>query len=225
MAKRHKLTIALREHKAGPVRRAGGIPAVMYGNQEASRSVQVDAKAFGKTWRAAGTTSLINLELEQASYPALIRDVARHPLTGAIIHVDFYLVRLDQPIEANIPLVFTGVAPAVKEQGGVLVRNMAAVEVKALPQDLPHEITLDISALATFDTTLHVNDLIVPQGVTVLNAPEEVIALVQAPRTEEELAGLSAEVKEDVESVEGVKKEEKEPAEGAAEGSESAPAA
>lgn len=134
---------------------------------------------------------------------------------------------MDQKIKANVPLVVTGEASAVKDLGGVLVRPMDEVEVEALPQDLPQNISIDISALSSFDKIIHVKDLSVPKGVTVLAAPDDVLALVQEPKSQEELdAELASEIKEDVEAVEGVKDkpEETETPEGGAAPAEGADA-
>ncbi len=157
-------------------------------------------------------SSLLTLTVDGGSeHPVIVRDIQIHPLKGHITHIDFYQVRLDEEITAEIPLEFVGESPAVKDLGGTFVRNIDAVEVEALPQDLPHDIEVDISILDTFEKVIHVSDLKVPQGVKVMLEPGEVIALVQEPRTQEEIdAELAAATTEDVEAVEGVKKEETE---------------
>jgi len=217
MVQRQKLAALKRSNsKASVIRRQADIPAIMYGPGTDTEPVQVNSKAFKKVWQAAGTTTLIDLELAGDQIPVLIRDIQMHPLREEVLHIDLYRVRMDRPIEAWIPLSFTGVSPAVKDLGGVLVRNIDEVEIKALPQNLPHEIQVDISSLATFEKVIHIKDLKLPAGVEVFQEPDEVVALVQAPRTEAELEGLQSEIKEDVESVEGVKKEEPASVEGEA---------
>lgn len=199
----------VREQSAKDSRRQGLIPAVLYGHGLPSKSIEVDSKKFGKILRTAGFSSLVNLKLNDGGeHSVLIRDVVHHPLKDAIIHADFYQVRMDEKIEAQVPLHFVGEAPAVKDLGGVLIRNLDAVKVTALPADLPHNIEVDISALSGFDKVIRVSDMTAPEGVVIDHSAEEVVALVQEPRSEQELEQLSAEVKEDVEAVEGVKKEE-----------------
>ena len=197
-----------RTQSAAALRRTGAVPAIVYGHGVASRAIHVDNKTFRKIWQEVGMTSLMTLSINNEEIPVLIREIQMHPLREEVIHVDFYQVRMDETIEANVPLVFTGVAPAVKDLSGVLVKNLDEIELEALPQDLPHEITVDISSLTDFEKAIYVKDLHLPDRVTILTDSEHVVALVQPPRSEQELEQLSEEVKEDVESIEGIKKEE-----------------
>lgn len=193
------------------VRGRGQIPAVVYGHNLPSKSIAVDAKAFSKVWRAAGATSLINLAMaDKAEHTVLVRDIQHHPVKGNVIHVDFYQVRLDELIKAKVPLKFIGEADAVKNQGGVLVRSLDEIELEALPADLPHDIEVDISVLDNFEKVIHVADLALPAGVKHFHQEQDIVALVQAPRTEAELEALKTEVKEEVAAVEGVVKPEAE---------------
>lgn len=222
MTKELALESQERNKKARATVRAGFIPAVMYGHGVTTTSMHVEMKAFRKIWHEAGSTTLVSLKIGSDKHEVLIRDVQFHPVKGHVIHVDFHRVRMDEVIKTEVPLVFEGIAPAVKELSGIFVRNMDAVELEALPKDLPHQITIDITGLTDFDKTIHVRDIKVGSGVTILADAEAVVALVQAPRSEAELEQLSEEVKEDVTAVEGVVKPEK-PAEGE-EGAEAADA-
>lgn len=220
MAFKFQLEATARQGKSSALRNQDITPAVLYGRGIKSQALQVDSKAFAKVLKAAGRTSLINLSLGSAKHAVLVREVQLHPVRGNMLHVDFYQVRMDEKISAHVPLIFTGESSAVKDRGGVLVRNMDEVELEALPQDLPHDIKVDISVLSEFDRPVRVADLKLPKGINLFHEPDEVIALVQPPRTEEELeAELAEEVTEDVEGVEGVKEEE---AAEAAEGEEAA---
>ncbi len=207
MATRPTLHGTMRTASPKAVRRAGALPAVLYGHGIENNQIQIDAVPFQKVLQRAGSTSLINLALEGGFHTVLIREVQRHPVNDTMMHVDFYQVRLDEAIAASVPLVFVGESEAVRDLGGVLVRNIDEAEVEALPQDLPHAIEVDISGLKKFDQAIRVADLRLPVGVKVLHKPDEIVALVQAPRSEEELAELTEEVKEEVEAVEGVKEE------------------
>jgi large subunit ribosomal protein L25 len=227
VAQRLQLKATEREGTAHAIRRRGSIPAVLYGHTQESRPLALDQKTFTRIFRQAGYTTLIDLafadEGDKAAHTVLVREVQVHPLRGSIMHVDLYQVRLDEAIRARVPLSFVGEAPAVKDLGGVLVRNLDEIELEAKPADLPHDISVDISALTEFDVAIHVKDLKVPAKVTLLHQPEEVVALVQAPRTAEELeADLAQEVTEDVQSVEGVEDKPAEGAEEAAPGEEAA---
>jgi large subunit ribosomal protein L25 len=211
-----KLTLSATERNgvAKAVVRSGFVPSVLYGRGIKTEVMQVNAKEFSHLLKKAGLTSIISLQLADKEHPVLIREVQYHPLREEIIHVDFYQVRMDEEIEAEVPLTFVGEAPAVKDLSGILVKNIDALKLKALPKDLPHEIAVDVSVLTDFEKVIHVADLTVPKGITLLQEATEVVALVQPPRSEEELEQLSEEVKEDVEAVEGIKKEE--PVEGEA---------
>ncbi len=217
MAKKYSLQAKVRDGKASLIRRSGGVPAVLYGHGIEAMSLELNAKQFNKIYSEAGETSIIEIEVEgEKTHPILFREVQFHPLTSVVTHIDLYQVRMDEEITANVPLQFVGESAAVKDMAGVLVRNMDEVEVSAFPQNLPHSLEVDISALTDFEKAITVSDLKIPEGVTLLgHEPEDVVALVQEPRSQEELDQLSEVVTEDVESVEGVKDK---PDEGEAEG-------
>jgi large subunit ribosomal protein L25 len=158
---------------------------------------------FEKIFAKAGESTLIELEVAgNAKVNVLIHAVDRDALSHAITHADLYQVRMDEKITTEVEFVFEGVAPAEKQLGGVLVRNMTHVAVECLPKDLPHHLSVDITALATFDDVIRLADLSVPAGVTLMHAMDDVVALVEAPRSEEELKALDEEVVVNVEAVE-----------------------
>jgi large subunit ribosomal protein L25 len=208
-------------HKVKHLRATGVMPAVLYGKGQEAISVQVPVKEFDRVLKVAGESTLVYLNVGSQSYPTIINDVARHPLTGLPVHADFYKVRLDEKIKAGVPVVFVGEAPAVKD-GNIFVRNVNELEVEALPTDLPHEITIDISGLTTVGAQILLKDVKVPNAVVVGNE-EEIIASIIAAKTEEELAAELAAPTTDVSAVEEIKPER--PAEEAGEEGESAPAA
>ncbi len=209
MAEVFTIAAQSRDSHIGELRRAGNIPAVLYGHGIKAQSIAVENRAFLKLLPKAGYTTIINLKLDgKKEHPVFIRDVQFHPVKSTVMHIDFYQVRMDEKVTAKVPLTFVGESPAIKDLAGTLVRSIDELEVKALPIDLPHELEVDISGLKDFDTVLHVSDIALPKGVVALQEADEVVALVQPPRSEAELESLSEEVKEDVEAVEGVKKEE-----------------
>jgi large subunit ribosomal protein L25 len=181
------------------LRRAGIVPGVVYGKGEDSTNVQVEAKTFETLYRAAGRTSVVKFRLPGAerSTSGFIKSVQRHPLSGQAIHVDYLLVNLKVEMEVDIPLVFTGDAPAVEETGGTLLHNLNSVRVKALPTDIPHEITVDVSTLVSLDVAIHVSDLSLNRDlVQVLTDGETLVATVVPPRVEEEPEVVVAEGEE-----------------------------
>lgn len=139
----------------------------------------------------------------------LIHDVAYNPLSEQILHIDFYQVKMDEKIKAKVPLVFLGESEAVKGEGGILIKNIQEIEIEALPADLPHHIDVDISGLKTFEDKILIKDLALPPNIKIQAEPEEIIASVVPPRSDEELAALEGKVEEKVEEVKVVGEEEK----------------
>ena len=209
------LSAALRneKEKVKTLREKGFLPAVLYGPKIKNFSLQLNEKEFEKLFKQAGESSLISLEIKdkKEKFLVLVHDFQKDPLKGNFIHVDFYQPALDEETEATVPLEFIGEAPAVKELSGTLVKNISEVEVKALPQNLPHEIKVDISCLKTFDDSVLIKDLIIAKEVKIIKEPEEIVALVTPPeKVEEELEKPIEEKPEEVEKVEKEEKEETE---------------
>lgn len=193
--------------KTKKLRQKNILPAVLYGPKLKNISLEVNLKEFEKIYKEAGET-LISLDVEgEKQYQVLIHQIQYHPLTGKPIHVDFYQPLLTEEVEAKVPLVFEKEAPAVKNLGGTLVTNISEVEVKALPQNLPKEIRVDVSGLRTFEDNILIKDLKVPQGVKILKDPTEIVVLVLPPEKIEE--ELEKPIEEKVEEVEKIEKKEK----------------
>ncbi|NTU69713.1 50S ribosomal protein L25 [bacterium] len=192
--------------KVSNLRSEGFIPAIVYGKGVEPISLTINLRDFIKLYREAGESSLVDLMIEDKALKVLVSDVQLNPLTDEPIHVDFHKVNLTEEISADVPLKFENeeIAPAIKELGGVLVKEKDEIEVECLPTDIPHEIVVDVTSLATFDDIIHVSDLPIPANVKVLNELDEVVALVKPPRSEEEMEALNQEVVEDVEKVEKV---------------------
>jgi large subunit ribosomal protein L25 len=179
---------------AAKLRAEKKLPAVVYGANKEATPVTLDMAAFEKVWEEAGESAIVNLEGVKGVEGVLIQEVAVDPLYGTPVHVDLLAVDANQEIEATVPLVFDGVAPAEKELGGVLVKVSQEVDVRTLPKDLPHEITIDISSLKTFDDVIRVKDIALPTGVTIVGDAEETVVLVQAQKEEEEAVTDASEV-------------------------------
>jgi large subunit ribosomal protein L25 len=192
------------------LRREGIVPGVVYGKGEDSTNVQVDAKTFEVLYRAAGRTSVVKFRLpgSSRSTSGFIKSVQRHPLSGKPLHVDYLLVNLKVEMEVDIPLVFTGEAPAVEETGGTLLHNLNSVRVKALPTDIPHEISVDVGVLRSLDVAIHVKDLNLNRDlIQVLTDGDTLVATVVPPRVEEEPEVVEGELLEGEEG-EGAEGEE-----------------
>jgi large subunit ribosomal protein L25 len=194
------------------LRAAGIVPGVVFGKSAGSVAVQLEAKALEALYREAGRTSIVKVSVDGGSPTSVvIKSIQRNPLTGRPLHVDFFAPDLTQEMMVDVPLVFVGKAPAVEETGGSLFTSLDHLKVRALPADLPHEFTVDVSSLVDLEAAIHVSELPVAANVTVLNDADELVAKVMPPRVEEE-----PEVEAELEGEEG---EEGEAAEGeAAEG-------
>ncbi len=167
-------------------RSQGSIPAIVYGGGENTTHIVLSTKEFDKIWKQAGENTVITLTGAGKDKSVLVQEVSVDPLYGTPMHVDLYAVKADESVEVAVPLTFEGVAPAEKELGGTLLKVMHELEIEALPQNLPGSITVDISSLATFDDIIHVSDLSIPKGVTSRIPDEDVVALVQPAKEEEE---------------------------------------
>ena len=202
-----------KKESLGEMRKAGQMPAVFYGKMEAATSIKLPFAIFEKTLKDAGESTILHLEGKDIDVDVLIHEVDLDPVTDKPRHADFYAIEKGKKLEIKIPLEFTGVAPAVKDLGGVLVKVMHEMEIEALPKDLPHKIEVDISKLATFDSVVTAADIKLPEGVTLKIKPEEVVASVYEPKEEVVEAAPV-----DLSAIEVVKKgkEAKEGAEGAA---------
>ncbi len=173
------------------LRRSGFIPAVVYGKGKTTQALQVLAKEFENLYKAVKESALVNLKIEgEGERKVLVHDVAKHFMHGTPIHVDFYEVDLKRKIHAKVPLHFVGTSPAVKELGGVLVKNLNEIEVEALPTDLPQSLEVNIETLKTFDDHVRIGDLKPDSNVKILGHAEDVLVSVKPPRTEAELAEL-----------------------------------
>ncbi len=204
--------------KVNALRRTGFIPAVLYGKGQKAISLQVPIKQFTKVLKEAGESTLVYVNVDGQSYPTIIHDVSIEPVRDIIIHADFYKVSLTEKIKTKVPVVFVGESPAVKDLAGIFVRNTNELEVEALPQNLPHEISIDISVLKKFGDKILIKDLKKSLGTLAeLTAEDDaIIATVQEPISQEELDAELAEPSAGVDDVKVIEKEKKEeePAEG-----------
>lgn len=199
------------------LRKTGEIPAVLYGYNVENTAVSLNLRDFAKIFKFAGESTIVNLNLKQedgkiTKKPVLVYDADLDPVSGQIRHADLYVVNMAEKITATIPLVFVGESNAVKAFNGILLKNIHEVEVESLPQDLPHEIKVDISVIENLDGHILVKDLNLPGNVKIMSNPEDVVVVVKPPRTEEQLKALEGEVKIDIDAVK-VESEEKKKAE------------
>ena len=189
MAQQLELEVSHREitgKAAKRLRKAGIIPANIYGHQEASQAVQVDAVAFERLRRSHAARGIIALRIPDSAgvQTALIRNVQRDPRTGKVLHVDFFRVSMNERLNVKIALRFVGEASAVKDEGGVLLHLMDALEVECMASDIPEYLEVDVSPLDEIDAMLHAEDVKLPANFTLITDPKEGVAKVAATRAE-----------------------------------------
>ncbi len=201
--------------KVAKLRTQGEIPAVLFGHGIKPTNLTLNYNEFDKIFHQAGESTLIDLSVDGGKpVKVLVQDCQLEPLKSRINHVDLHQVRMDEKLHTEIPLKFINEAPAVKEFSGILVTNIHAIEVECLPQDLVHEIEVDLTALKKLEDVITVADLKIPAGIQVKISPEEAVMLVQPPRSEKEMSDLEAKPEEKL------PEEAKEAAEAAAEAPE-----
>ena len=188
--------------KAKKLRQQSLVPAVIYGHGTENKNVMVDYNSFHKAFKAAGESTLLDLEIEgDGTVKALVKDWQVEPLSNRYTHVDFYQVNLKEKLKTEVALNFIGESPAVKEQGGSIIKTLDSVLVECLPMDLVHSIDVDVSILKNFEDMITVKDLKVPEGIEILENADEVIVKVEAPMTEDQLKALENAAPVDVTAV------------------------
>jgi large subunit ribosomal protein L25 len=179
------------------VRARGLCPAVVYGPGTEALHVSVDPKVFLKLVSTAGENALIDLEIKGAegAKKVIVREIQYKPLKQMPIHVDFYLVNLERAIEIKVPLELVGIPVAVAQKAGTLTQAVHELRVECLPTAIPASIAADVSGLQ-IGQALHVRDLVVPAGATILDSPDQTVAAVAALQAETVVVAAAAEVAE-----------------------------
>ena len=166
--------------EARRIRRAGRIPAVLYGRSGKAMSIDLDAREFTNGTKSISESTIVKVDIDGKPYDAFIKDTQRNIMDGNILHVDFYEVESGVSLRARVSIHLKGNAIGVRE-GGILEFPLHEVEVECLPKDLPERIELDISSLG-INQSIHVRDLALEEGVKLISASDQVIALVKFAR-------------------------------------------
>jgi large subunit ribosomal protein L25 len=181
--KASKRTVTGRQ--VGALRRAGKLPAVLYGHRIDSTPITLDAHETSLLLSRLTSSSLVTISLDGKEYPTLVREKQRHPVKSHLIHLDFQALSLTEKTHAMVGIELSGTAPAVKNFDAVIVTGVTELEVEALPQDLPERVVVDISVLAEPGDSIHVRDIQLPGQVEILTTPDEVVVSATAARVEE----------------------------------------
>lgn len=173
-------------NKARKLRRDGIVPAVVFSKDFGSQNVQVSFSDFFRVYREAGKNNVIDLMLEGKKLPVIVHGMDVHPVKGLPRHVDFLSVNLKEKVTASVPVVLTGEALGVKDQGLVLIQDLEEIEVTALPDKLPNEITLDVTELKEIGDHYSVGDLKIEGEYEFATEAEHVVVTLVAQSKEED---------------------------------------
>jgi len=194
------------------LRRQGITPVHLFGHNVESVALQCDTAQLKSVLAQTGRTRLISLKVDEAKKPrnVVIREVQREPLTSELLHVDFYQVSMAEKIRVEVPIVSIGEAPALKSKENFLLQELNSLSIECLPGEIPNRVDIDLTSLTEVGQAIHVRDITLDEGVTILTNPEQLVVRISARRIEE----LVEEVEEEVEApAEAQLPEEKEPTE------------
>lgn len=167
------------------LRRDGLLPAIVYGRGISSIPISINSREANRILSAITSTNLVVLDIDGDKHTTLVREKQRDPVTGEVLHMDFYEVSMTEKLRTNVGLEFQGESPAVKELMGVLVTVMESLEVECLPQDLPNQIVADLSTLEEIGDSLYVRDISLPPNVELISDIDGLVVVISPPAVEE----------------------------------------
>lgn len=174
--------------KANALRHKGHVPCVLYGFDMENTLLQCEEHPLKKAYLQAGESTLVELDTGTKKVPVLFQNIQFDPLSQRFAHVDFYAVNMKKEIETKVPIRFEGVAPALQELEAVLVTVQDHVTVRCLPGDLPHNLSVSLESLKEIGDSITIMALSLPKGVTLVEKPDSVLALIQEKQKEEVIA-------------------------------------
>jgi large subunit ribosomal protein L25 len=173
------------------LRRAGQLPAVIYGRHVEPIAISLDAHTAGLAFSKVTSSTLVTIDVDGTEYAALVREKQRNFIKGNLTHVDLLALDLTEKIRTKVQLAFAGVAPAVKDFSAVLVHRMEAFEVECLPTDLPERISVDISSIKEIGNSVRVRDIALPESVVVLEDVDEIVIIATLAKEEAVAEGVA----------------------------------
>lgn len=183
-----KVLIAnIRKDPPRKIRKEGKVPAILYGHGIKNEMIEVEKRALENILKHLQEDSHISLSLNKESFEVVIREIQRDPVSNEILHVDFFKPAKKEVVEVTVPIIFDGESPAIKEQGGELVKNLSKIELKGPWEFLPSEIRVDLSKLKNIGDKIFVGDLHLPENVKTLRNKDEIVAFVKRPEQKHEI--------------------------------------
>ncbi len=180
--------------KVQSLRRQGITPVHLCGHGVDSLSLECETAQLKRVLAQAGSTRLVDLKVDRARQPkkVLVREIQRNPIKGELLHVDFYQVRMEEKIRLEVPIAFAGEAPALKEKGAFLTHDTTRLNIECLPDAIPNSIEVDLTSLIEVDQAIHVKDIKVASGITIIDHPDQLVARVSIPKVREEAVAEKA---------------------------------
>lgn len=168
------------------LRRQRVTPLHLFGHGQDSLPLQADTSNVERVLVRAGETRLVSLRIgdESKTRPVLVREVQRRAMTGELLHVDFYQVRMGEKVEVEVPVVLIGEAPALKIKGNGLAHELNTLTVECMPDSIPNKIEVDVSSLSEAGDVIRVEDIIAGPNITILNTPEQPVVVITAAHIE-----------------------------------------
>lgn len=179
---RAMLTLDVEERGGGAaddIRRRGFVPAVLYGRVEKATPIAIDERQLLRVWKEAGHTAVVALKGAGEQKETLIKEVQIHPVSGRLVHADFYALEKGKKVQISVPLSFEGEAPAEKT-GHILVKAMHAVEIEVAPHDLPHHLPVDLTSMVHVGDHILVSEIPLPSSATLVTRGEDIVVSVTA---------------------------------------------
>ena len=194
-------TREIRGKKVKTLRRQGITPVHVFGHGIEPEAMQCDTIELQKVLSQAGSTGIIGLKVDKSRKKrnVMIREVQKEPRSGQLLHIDFYQIRMEEKLKVDVPIVLTGEAPALKMKENFLSHELDSLSVECLPDDIPSHIEVDVSILEEADQSIHVQDIILGEEITVINNPEQLVAKINVGHIEKEIEAEELEAAEELE--------------------------
>lgn len=189
------LTLAVKARATGgtpqEIRQSGSVPAVFYGPKEDSTPIEIDARVLEQIWKQAGQTSVVTLQGVGDPKETLIHDVQVHPVSGRMLHADFYVLEKGKKVKLEVPLEFVGHAPAEKA-GHIVVKALHQIEIEVVPAELPHALSIDLSRLQNVGDHITAAQIPLPPSAVLITRGDEIVASVTEFKEEKVQAPVAA---------------------------------
>ena len=177
----------LGKNRSNTMRGEHHIPAVIYSRGEETQHIMVDQKEFQRVFKESGIASVIHLQLAGKSIPVIIREIQRHPVSNHILHIDFFMLHMNEKARMEIPVILHN-KDHVRIQPSILSQLLDHIEIECLPKDIPHAAEVDVAEI-NFSTPILIKDLDIAQNskITIMKELTEIVCtLSEPPRKEEE---------------------------------------